>query len=69
MKDTRRFTHAVGKLHLHRHVYLSLVAILIGILAGYGALIFRYVIKMAQYGFYQNTNDVLTFHSAMPLWL
>ena len=69
MKDTRRFTHAVGKMHLHRHVYLSLVAILIGILAGYGALIFRYVIKMAQYGFYQNTNDVLTFHSAMPFWL
>ena len=69
MKDTRKITHAVGKLHLHKHVYLSMVAILIGILAGYGALIFRYVIKMAQYGFYQNTNDVLTFHSAMPFWL
>jgi len=69
MKDTRKITHAVGKLHLHKHVYLSLVAILIGILAGYGALIFRYVIKMAQYGFYQNTNDVLTFHSSMPFWL
>ncbi|MEE8547055.1 MAG: chloride channel protein, partial [bacterium] len=69
MKDTRKFTHAVGKLHLHKHVYLSLAAILIGILAGYGALIFRYVIKMAQYGFYQNTNDVLTFHSSIPFWL
>ncbi len=69
MKDTQKITHAVGKLRLHKHVYLSLAAILIGILAGYGALIFRYVIKMAQYGFYQNTNDVLTFHSSMPFWL
>jgi CIC family chloride channel protein len=24
---------------------------------------------MAQYGFYQNANDVLTFHSSMPFWL
>ncbi len=69
MKDSQKITHAMSRLRLHKHVYLSLVAILIGILAGYGALIFRYVIKVAQYGFYQNTNDVLTFHSAMPLWL
>ncbi len=69
MKDSQKITHAMSRLSLHEHVYLSLVAIFIGILAGYGALIFRYVIKLAQYGFYQNTNDVLTFHSAMPLWL
>ncbi|MFV1957704.1 MAG: chloride channel protein [bacterium] len=69
MKDSQKITHAMSRLRLHKHVYLSLVAILIGILAGYGALIFRYVIKVAQYGFYQNTNDVLTFHSAIPLWL
>lgn len=57
------------KLRLHQHVYLSLVAILIGFLGGYGALLFRYAIKAAQFGFYQNTGDYLTFHQTLPLYL
>ncbi|UCG38857.1 MAG: chloride channel protein [bacterium] len=54
---------------LHQHVYLSLVAILIGILAGYGALLFRLVIRFVQYSFYRNTSDVLTFHHSLPFYL
>lgn len=54
---------------MHQHVYLSIVAIIIGILGGYGALIFRYIIKATQYAFYQNTNDILTFAHTLPYYL
>jgi CIC family chloride channel protein len=52
-----------------QHVYLSLLAILIGILGGYGAVLFRFVIKAAQYGFYQNTREFLTFAHTLPFYL
>ena len=51
---------------LNQHVYLSLLAILIGILGGYGAVLFRFAIKAAQYVFYQNTGDFLTFAHTLP---
>lgn len=54
---------------MHHHVYLSIVAIIIGILGGYGALVFRYIIKGTQYLFYQNTDDILTFAHTMPFYL
>ena len=54
---------------MHQHVYLSIVAIIIGILGGYGALLFRYAIKATQYVFYQNTNDILTFAHTLPFYL
>jgi len=56
-------------MRLHQHVFLSLFAILIGFLGGYGALLFRYAIKAAQFGFYQNTGDYLTFQHTLPLYL
>ena len=55
--------------HMHQHVYLSIVAIIIGILGGYGALLFRYAIKATQYIFYQNTDDFLTFANTLPFYL
>lgn len=55
--------------HMHQHVYLSIIAIVIGILGGYGALLFRYAIKATQYVFYQNTNDILTFAHTLPFYL
>ena len=55
--------------HMHQHVYLSFVAIIIGILGGYGALLFRYAIKATQYVFYQNTDDILTFAHTLPFYL
>ena len=55
--------------HMHQHVYLSIVAIIIGILGGYGAVLFRYAIKATQYIFYQNTDDILTFAHTLPFYL
>ncbi|MCG6947246.1 MAG: chloride channel protein [Deltaproteobacteria bacterium] len=68
-KTSQKIAQALSKWRLHQHVYLSVLAILIGILGGYGALLFRYAIKVAQYCFYQNTNDILTFAHTLPLYL
>ncbi|MCK5352139.1 chloride channel protein, partial [bacterium] len=59
----------VRGVHMHQHVYLSIVAIVIGILGGYGAVLFRYAIKATQYIFYQNTDDILTFAHTLPFYL
>ena len=69
IKGSQRILNVLSRLRLPQPVYLSLVAILIGFLGGYGALLFRYAIKFAQYGFYQNTEDVLTFHRTLPFYL
>ena len=68
-KAYQRITKTLGKLRLDQHIYLSLLAILIGILGGYGAVLFRYAIKAAQYCFYQNTRDILTFAHTLPYYL
>jgi CIC family chloride channel protein len=68
-KMYKKIIQALRKWELHHHVYLSLLAIFIGILAGYGALLFRLAIKTAQYGFYQNTQDFLTFAHNLPAYL
>lgn len=44
-------------------------AILIGILAGYGAVLFKYVLKGMQWLFYQNTNDMLLVGHTIPVWM
>ena len=59
----------LGKWRLHHHVYLSLLAILIGILAAYGALLFRFAIKFTQYCFYRDARDILTFAHTLPTYL
>ncbi|UCF30232.1 MAG: chloride channel protein [bacterium] len=69
MGYSQRIIRALSKLPRHQHVYLSLIAILIGVLGGYGALLFRFAIKFAQYCFYRNTADVLTFHQNLPFYL
>lgn len=48
--------------------YLFL-AILIGVLAGYGAVLFKYLLKSVQWVFYQNTGDILFFADTIPLWM
>ena len=68
-KASQKIAQALSKWRLHQHVYLSVLAILIGILGGYGALLFRYAIKVAQYCFYQNTHDFLTFAHTLPVYL
>jgi len=44
------------------------MAILIGVLSGYGAVLFRFVIKGAQYAFYQNSEDILSFAATVPVY-
>jgi CIC family chloride channel protein len=65
----RKSLAKVRGVHMHQHVYLSIVAILIGILGGYGALLFRYAIKATQYIFYHNTDDFLNFAHTLPFYL
>lgn len=48
--------------------YLFL-AILIGVLAGYGAVLFKYVLKFMQWVFYQHTEDFTRFADSVPLWM
>lgn len=62
-------TRTGGGWRLNQHVYLSLIAIFIGILGGYGAILFRLAIKATQYLFYHNTNDILTFADTLPAYL
>ena len=68
-KAYQKITQILTRWRLNEHIYLSLLAILIGLLGGYGAILFRFAIKAAQYGFYQNTNDILTFAHTLPIYL
>ncbi len=67
-KAYQTITQILSRLRFNQHVYLSLLAILIGILGGYGAVLFRFAIKAVQYGFYQNTRDFLTFAHTLPFY-
>jgi len=55
--------------HLNEHIVTSLLAILIGILGGYGAVLFRHLIRGVQFLFYQNTSDFLQFAAEVPFYL
>jgi len=68
-KAYQTITQTLSRWRFNQHVYLSVLAIFIGILGGYGAVLFRFAIKAAQYGFYQNTRDFLTFAHTLPLYL
>jgi len=61
----------LGGLHrypLDRHISSLLMAIAIGILSGYGAVLFRFAIQGAQYAFYQNAADILTFVNTVSVY-
>ena len=53
----------------HRHLRLLLLAIIIGAVGGYGAVVFRYAIKLIQYLFYGHKEDILTFAATIPPYL
>ena len=54
---------------LEEHLTLYLLAIAVGILGGYGAILFRLLIKGAQFVFYQNGQDFLSFAHKVPFYL
>jgi chloride channel protein, CIC family len=51
-----------------RHLRILLLAVIIGAIGGYGAVLFRYTIKLIQFLFYQNKDDILTFAAAIPVY-
>ncbi|MGD8776853.1 MAG: chloride channel protein [Syntrophobacterales bacterium] len=57
------------KWRLEEHLTLYLLAIVVGILGGYGAILFRLLIKGSQFIFYQNSNDFLLFAREVPFYL
>lgn len=62
----RKIIDRIRKYRPDQHISSLLIAIVIGILSGYGAVLFRFVIKGAQYLFYQNSDDILTFAASIP---
>jgi CIC family chloride channel protein len=57
------------KWHLDERLTLYLLAIAAGLLGGYGAVLFRLLIKACQYLFYQRTEDFFTFADQVPFYL
>jgi CIC family chloride channel protein len=53
---------------IQQNIFTLLLAIIIGVLSGYGALLFQHVLQYAQFAFYQNTEDVLTFYDGLATW-
>lgn len=53
---------------INRQISVVLIAIGIGVLAAYGAILFRLTIKFAQHLFYQNTADFTTFSHGLPVF-
>jgi chloride channel protein, CIC family len=60
---------ALKRYHLNKHILTLLIAAIIGFLSGYGAVLFRLLIKGAQYVFYRNTGDILSFSHALPVYI
>jgi CIC family chloride channel protein len=51
------------------NVRFLFLAIIIGGFAGYGAVLFKLILKYMQWVFYQDTADWLTFAGSVPLWM
>ena len=60
---------ALKRYHLNKHILTLLIAAFIGFLSGYGAVLFRLLIKDAQYIFYNNTGDILSFYHTLPVYV
>lgn len=57
-----------GRHGLNRHIINLVLPVAIGVLSGYGAVLFRFVIKGAQYAFFHHTDDILTFADRLPAY-
>lgn len=63
------FSSKLRYAYLNRHIRILLLSVIIGLLAGYGAVLFRFVIKWVQWVFYQNSEDILTFAHTIPPYM
>ncbi|MBG0776773.1 MAG: chloride channel protein [Desulfovibrionaceae bacterium] len=57
------------RLRLNRQIPILLMAVLVGVLGGYGAVAFRFVIKSMQHLFYGQGGDILEFVHVIPPWM
>lgn len=53
---------------LEQQIFNLLLAIFIGALSGWGAVLFHHILQGTQFAFYQNTADFLEFHKTVPTW-
>lgn len=58
----------VDRLRSNKNLNHLMLAILIGILSGYGAVLFKFVLKSMQWLFYQHGGDFLNFAHEVPIW-
>ncbi len=65
---TETATPGVRKPLLSRNLTQLMLAILIGVLSGYGAILFKFLLKSMQWLFYQHGEDFLAYASEIPLW-
>jgi CIC family chloride channel protein len=64
-----QITNFFKRWRLEEHLSLYLLAIAVGILGGYGAILFRLLIEGCQLLFYQNRSDFLSFAHKVPFYL
>jgi len=57
-----------GGIRRAEHVFMVISAIIIGVLGAYGAIGFRYLIKVSHYAFFRNWEYSLDWVIAMPWW-
>jgi CIC family chloride channel protein len=62
----RILKHVFKRYHLDERILTLLLAAFIGFLSGYGAVLFRLLIKGTQYLFYGHAGDILTFSHSLP---
>ena len=53
---------------MEQQILNLLLAIGIGALSGWGAVLFHHVLQASQFAFYQNSDDILTFHQTIAPW-
>jgi CIC family chloride channel protein len=51
---------------INEHLFISIIAVVIGVLGGYGAVLFRYAIIFFQTLLYRSGEEFLTIASAFP---
>lgn len=53
---------------LNRDLSRLMLAIIIGVLSGYGAVLFKFLLKFMQWVFYQHAGEFIDYASEIPLW-
>lgn len=61
--------HRLKKPFAARRALHLMLAILIGVGAGYGAILFKFLLKFMQWVFYQDSGEFLSFAGQVPVWM